>query len=120
MLPGKLCHRWQGGDGHGAEAIAMTSSSSMSESSTRCVIDGNMKAIHRRVAAPVVNMEVCHWRVAAPVVNMEVCHRRVAAPMANKKASRRRAASPVANMRQLRDGGSARWRAKRLALCELS
>jgi hypothetical protein len=106
MLPGKLCHRWQGGDGHGAEAIAMTSSSSMSESSTRCVIDGNMKAIHRRVAAP--------------VVNMEVCHRRVAAPMANKKASRRRAASPVANMRQLRDGGSARWRAKRLALCELS
>ena len=70
MLPGKLCHRWQGGDGHGAEAIAMTSSSSMSESSTRCVIDGNMKAIHRRVAAPVVNMEASHRRVAALVASM--------------------------------------------------
>ena len=58
----------------------------MSESPTRCVIDGNM--------------EVSHRRVAAPVVNMEVSHRRVAAPMAKKKASRRRAASPVANMRQ--------------------
>jgi hypothetical protein len=53
VLPGKLRHRRQGGDGHGVEAIAMKSSSSMSESSTRCVIGGNMEGVtgevrHRR------------------------------------------------------------------------
>jgi hypothetical protein len=43
VLPGKLRHRRQGGDGHGVEAIAMRSSSSMSESTTRCVIADNME-----------------------------------------------------------------------------
>jgi hypothetical protein len=76
MLPGKLRHRWQGGDGQGAEAITARSSSSMSESSTRCVIGGNMEASHRRVAAPVANMEASHRRGAAPAANMRhrVCH----------------------------------------------
>ena len=46
MLSGKLRHRRQAGDGHGAEAIATRSS--MSESATRCVIVGNMEASHRR------------------------------------------------------------------------
>ena len=45
MSPGKLCHRRQGGDGHGAEAITMRSF--MSELSASCVIDDNMKASHR-------------------------------------------------------------------------
>jgi hypothetical protein len=57
MLPGKLCHRRQGGDGQGVEAITARSSSSMSESSTRCVIDDNMEASHRRGVAPVADME---------------------------------------------------------------
>jgi len=54
----------------------MRSSSAMSESSTRCVIGGNMEASHRRVAAPVGNMEVSHRRVAAPVANIRqrACH----------------------------------------------
>lgn len=51
MLPGKLCHRQQGGYGHVAEAIATRSSSPMSESATRCIIVDNMEASHRRVAA---------------------------------------------------------------------
>lgn len=55
MLPGKLRHWQQGGDGHGMEAIAIRSSSSVSESSTRCVIVDNMVASHRRVAALVAN-----------------------------------------------------------------
>jgi hypothetical protein len=48
----------------------------MSESSTRCVIDDNMEASHRRVAAPVANMEASHRRGAAPAANMRqrVCH----------------------------------------------
>jgi hypothetical protein len=49
--------RLQGGDGHGAEAITMMSSSFVFESSTRCGIDDNMKASHRRVAAPATNMQ---------------------------------------------------------------
>lgn len=89
VLLGKSRRRQQGGDGHGAEAIAVRSSSSMSEPSTRCVIDGNMEAGHRRVAAPVMNMcesstryviggnmKASHRRVAALVVNMRqrACH----------------------------------------------
>ncbi|XBI00134.1 hypothetical protein VPH35_129286 [Triticum aestivum] len=89
VLPGKLRHRRQGGDGHGAEAIAMRSSSSMSESATRCVIVGNMEAIHQRVASPAMNMEVSHRRVAAPVANMEASHRQVAAPMTTMETSHR-------------------------------
>jgi hypothetical protein len=50
----------------------MKSSSSMSESSRRCIIGGNMEASHRRVAAPVDNMEESHRRGAAPVVNKKV------------------------------------------------
>jgi hypothetical protein len=57
MLPGKLRHRRQGGDGQGAGAITARSSSSMSESLTRWVIDGNMEASHRRGVAPVEDME---------------------------------------------------------------
>jgi hypothetical protein len=57
VLLGKSRHRQQGGDGHGAEAIAMMSSAFMSESSTRCGIDDNMKASHRQAASPVANME---------------------------------------------------------------
>jgi hypothetical protein len=76
VLHGKLHHRRQGGDGHGAEAIAMRSSLSMSESSTRCVIGGNIEASHWRVAAPVANMEVSHRRATAPVAYMRqrACH----------------------------------------------
>jgi hypothetical protein len=49
----------------------MKRTSSMCESSTRCVIDDNMKVRHRRVASPVVaNMEVSPGRVAAPVASM--------------------------------------------------
>jgi hypothetical protein len=70
VLLGKSCHRQQGGDGHDAEAIAMMSSSFMSESSTRCGIDDNMKASHRRAASPVANMEASHRRGAAPTANM--------------------------------------------------
>jgi hypothetical protein len=70
MLPGKLRHRWQGGDGQGAEAIAMKSSPSMSESSTRCVIDDNMEASHRRVAAPVANKKTSRRRDAAPAASI--------------------------------------------------
>ncbi|CAM0908986.1 unnamed protein product [Alopecurus aequalis] len=94
MLPGKLRHRRQGGDGHGAEAIAVRRSST-SESSTRCVIGGNVEVSHRRVAAPVAsvrssssmsesstrcviggNMESGHGPVVAPVENVwqRVCH----------------------------------------------
>ena len=57
----------------------------MSESSTKCVIGGNMEASHRRGASPVANMEVFHRRVASPVVNMEASHRRVAAPAARMR-----------------------------------
>ena len=42
----------------------------MSKSAIRCVIIGNMEAIHRRVASPVTNMEARHWRVVALVANM--------------------------------------------------
>jgi hypothetical protein len=49
----------------------MKRSSSMCESSTRCVIDDNMKVRHRRVASPVAaNMEASHRRGAAPAANM--------------------------------------------------
>uniref|UniRef100_A0A8R7RD25 Uncharacterized protein n=1 Tax=Triticum urartu TaxID=4572 RepID=A0A8R7RD25_TRIUA len=81
VLSGNLRHGRQGGDGHGAEAIATRSS--MSESAIRCVIIGNMEASHRRVASPVTNMEASHRRVTAPVANMEASHRRIAAPVAN-------------------------------------
>jgi hypothetical protein len=76
VLLGKLCRRQQGGDDHGVEAIAMMSSSFMSESSTRCGIDDNMKASHRRAASPVANMEASHRRGAAPAANMrqQACH----------------------------------------------
>jgi hypothetical protein len=76
VLPGKSRRRQQGVDGHGAEAITMMSSSFVFESSTRCGIDDNMKASHRRVAAPVANMEASHRRGAAPAANMRhrVCH----------------------------------------------
>jgi hypothetical protein len=76
MLPGKLRHRRQGGDGHGVEAIAMKSSSSMSESSTRCVIGGNMEASHRRGVAPVANKEASRRRAATPAANLwlRACH----------------------------------------------
>jgi hypothetical protein len=70
VLLGKSRHRQQGGDGHGAEAIAMMSSSFMSESSTRCGIDDSKKVSHRRAASPVANMEVSHRRGAAPAGNM--------------------------------------------------
>ena len=62
MLSGKLRHRQHGGDGHGAEAIAVRSSSSMSESSIRCVLDGNMEASHRQVVVSVANkrQRACH------------------------------------------------------------
>jgi hypothetical protein len=64
----------------------MTRSSSICESSTRCVIDDNMKVRHRRVASPVAaKMEVSHRRVAAPVVTMKASHRRVVPPVANKE-----------------------------------
>ncbi|CAH9078295.1 unnamed protein product [Cuscuta europaea] len=66
-LPGKLRRRQQGGDGHGAEAIAMKTSSSMCESSTRCGIDDNMKARHRRVASPVATMKASHRQVVSSV-----------------------------------------------------
>jgi hypothetical protein len=90
MLPGKLRHRRQGGDDQGAEAITMKGSPSMCKSSTRCVIDDNMKVRHRRVASPVAaNMEVSHRRVAAPAVTMKASHWRVAAPVANMVASHR-------------------------------
>ncbi|CAM0883365.1 unnamed protein product [Alopecurus aequalis] len=61
MLRGKLWHRRQGGDGHGAEAITVRRSST-SKSSTRCVIGGNMEAGHRLVVAPVENVQrrACH------------------------------------------------------------
>jgi hypothetical protein len=54
----------------------MMSSSFMSESSTRCGIDDNMKASHRRAASPVANMEASHRRGAAPAANMRqrACH----------------------------------------------
>jgi hypothetical protein len=55
----------------------MKRSQSMCESSTRCVIDDNMKVRHRRVASPVAaNMEVSHRRVAAPMADMRqrACH----------------------------------------------
>uniref|UniRef100_A0A8R7TV04 Uncharacterized protein n=1 Tax=Triticum urartu TaxID=4572 RepID=A0A8R7TV04_TRIUA len=55
MLPGKLRHRRQEGDGHGAEAIAVRIS--MSESSIRCVIVDNMEMSHRGVVSPVAS----HW-----------------------------------------------------------
>jgi hypothetical protein len=77
VLPGKLRHRRQGGDGHGVEAIAMKSSSSMSESSTRCVIGGNMEEVTSELRhRPVANMEASHRRGAAPAANMRhrVCH----------------------------------------------
>jgi hypothetical protein len=48
----------------------MISSSSMSESSTRCGIDDNIKASHRRAASPVANMEASHRRGAAPAESM--------------------------------------------------
>ncbi|XBH88461.1 hypothetical protein VPH35_075740 [Triticum aestivum] len=89
MLSGKLRHRRQGGDGHGAEAIAMRSS--MSESSTRCVVVGNMEVkgvpcpSRRQGASSATNMEASHRRVAAPVAIMEASHRRVAAPVANRR-----------------------------------
>ena len=83
-LPGKLCDRRQEGDGHGAEAIAVRSSSSMSESSTRCVINGNMEAGHRQVAAPVMNMCESSRRCVIDD-NMEESHRRAAAPEANMR-----------------------------------
>jgi hypothetical protein len=70
MLPGKLRHRRQGGDGQSAEAIAMKSSSSMCESSTRCVIGDNMEESHRRGAAPVANKKASHRREAAPAASM--------------------------------------------------
>ena len=70
VLSGKLRRRRQGGDGQGAEAIAMKSSPSMSESSTSYVNDGNMEASHQRAASPVANMEAVHRRVAAPVTTM--------------------------------------------------
>jgi hypothetical protein len=70
VLPGKSRHRQQGGDGHGAEVIAMKRSPSMCESSTWCVIDDNMKVRHRRVASPVMNMEASHRRGAARAANM--------------------------------------------------
>lgn len=54
MLPGKLRHRRQGGDGHGGEATPTRRS--MSELSTRRVIGDNVEASHRGVAAPVANM----------------------------------------------------------------
>ena len=85
VLPGKLRHRRQAGDGHGAEAIATRSS--MSESATRCVIVGNMEVSQRRVASPATNMEASHRRVASPATNMEASHRRVAAPATNMEAS---------------------------------
>jgi hypothetical protein len=77
MLLSKLRYRRQGGDGQGAEAITMKRSSAMCKSSTRCVIDDNMKVRHRRVASLVAaNMEVSHRRVAAPVADMRqrACH----------------------------------------------
>ncbi|KAE8795428.1 Jasmonate O-methyltransferase [Hordeum vulgare] len=54
----------------------------MCESSTRCVIVGNMEVSHWRVVAPMANMELSHRRVVAPVATMEASHRRVAAPVA--------------------------------------
>jgi hypothetical protein len=76
MLPGKSCHRRQGGDRQGAEAIAMKCSSSMSGSSTRCVIVDNMEVGHRRAASPVANMEASHRRAATPAANLwlRACH----------------------------------------------
>jgi hypothetical protein len=49
----------------------MMSSSFVFDSSTRCGIDDNMKASHRRVASPVAKLEASHWRVAAPAANMQ-------------------------------------------------
>ena len=54
----------------------------MSESSTRCVIGGNMEAGHQSVAAPVVNMCESSRRCVIDD-NMEVSHRQVAASVAN-------------------------------------
>jgi len=60
----------------------MWSSSSTSESSTRCVIDGNVEVGHRRVAAPVVDM--CESSTRCVIGdNMEAGHRQVAAPVMN-------------------------------------
>ncbi|CAM0879920.1 unnamed protein product [Alopecurus aequalis] len=89
MLPGKLWHRRQGGDGHGAEAIAVTRSST-SESSTRCVIGGNVEVSHRRVAAPVANARSSSSMFESSTRcviggNMEAGHRRVVAPVANMR-----------------------------------
>jgi hypothetical protein len=72
MLLGKLHHRREGGDGQGAEAIAVKRSSSMFETSTRRVIDGNMEVSHRQVVSPVATMKVSRRRVAAPARNMRL------------------------------------------------
>ena len=56
----------------------------MSESSTRCVIGGNMEAGHRRVAAPVMNMCESSRRCVIGD-NMEMSNRRAAAPVANMR-----------------------------------
>ena len=55
---------------------------SMSESSRRCVIVGNMEENHRRVAAPVMNMCESSRRCVIGD-NMEESHRRDATPVAN-------------------------------------
>ncbi|XBI97633.1 hypothetical protein VPH35_017970 [Triticum aestivum] len=82
MLPGKLWHRRQGGDGQCVETITMRRSSSTSESSTRCVIDGNVEVGHRRVAAPVMNMCGSSTRCVIND-NIELSHRQVAASVKN-------------------------------------
>lgn len=60
----------------------------MCESSTRCGIDDNMKASHRRAAAPATYMEVSRRRVVAPVANMEASHRRAVTPVAKMRRAR--------------------------------
>ncbi|CAM0880918.1 unnamed protein product [Alopecurus aequalis] len=87
MLPGKLWHQRQGGDGHGAEAIAVRRSST-SESSTRCVIDDNVEVSHRRVTAPVANARSSSSMSESSTRcviggNMEAGHRPIVAPVAN-------------------------------------
>ncbi|CAH9101665.1 unnamed protein product [Cuscuta europaea] len=84
MLPGKLRHRRQEGDGHGVEAIVMRSSSFMFESSRSCVIGGNMEAGHRQVAASRMNMCGSSTRCIIGG-NMEEIHRRVATLVANMR-----------------------------------
>ena len=57
----------------------------MSESSTRCVIGGNMEAGHRRVASLVMNMCESSRRCVIGD-NMVESHRRAAAPVADRKS----------------------------------